>query len=87
MVVGANDWDPKTEGTPIPLDAVAFGVSAKYVSDLISQSDIEVTAAVFSEIPTIDGIISTDGINRQIVKVAQIPAAGTPVIWQIFVKG
>jgi len=76
-----------TEGTPIPLDATASGVSKEYVDDLVTASDIQVTSAVFGAMPTIQGRISIDGVSREIIRIKQMPAAGNPVAWVIFVKG
>lgn len=45
LVAGANKYDPMEEGTPILLNAVARGVSARYVDDLISSSDIMVVCS------------------------------------------
>lgn len=87
MVGGVNDWDAKTEGAPISISATVKGASSQYWSDLITQSDLEVTAAVFSQTPTIDGLISIDGSKKQIIKIEPIPAAGTTAAWRIFVKG
>lgn len=82
-----NDWEDPIDSTPITLDAVAKGPAFKYISDLITTSDIEITTAVFSEEPIITGKISIDGVNKEIISIAKIPAAGDPVAWKIFVKG
>lgn len=82
----ANEWESDTY-TETPFNGVATGVEQRYVSDLVSSSDIKITAAVFGVTPTSSGRIKIDGTERQIVQVQQIPAAGTPVSWIIFVKG
>lgn len=87
MVDGANEWDAKTEGAPIDISATVKGAVSQYWSELITQSDLEVTSAVFSQAPTMDGLISIDGSKKQIIQIDPIPAAGTPVAWRIFVKG
>lgn len=87
IVPPANDWDSPTEGTPITLDATAGGVSQKYLSNLITTSDIEISAAVFSIEPEMRGKIHIDGVERQIIAIQQLPAAGIPVAWKIWVKG
>jgi len=87
LVAGATEYDPMTEGTPIPLDATASGVSKEYVDDLVSASDIQVTSAVFGATPNMQGRITIDGVSREIIRIKQIPAAGDPVAWMIFVKG
>jgi len=45
LVPGATKYDPMTEGTPILLNAVARGVSAEHVDDLVSSSDLMVTCS------------------------------------------
>lgn len=50
LSAGVNEWDPKTAGTPVRLQATAKGVSEKYVSDLIMASDIEVTCGVMQTV-------------------------------------
>lgn len=87
MVNGANEWDAKAEGAPININATVKGAASKYWGDLITQSDLEVTSAVFSQAPTMNGLISIDGSKKQIIQIDPIPAAGTTVAWRIFVKG
>lgn len=87
LVAGATKYDPMTEGTPILLDATAMGVAKEYVDDLVSASDIQVTSAVFSTTPDMKGRITIDGDSREIIRIKQLPAAGDPVAWLIFVKG
>ena len=83
----SNDWEDPVAGTPITLDATANGVGKEYLSDLITTSDIEVTSSVFGQDPAIEGKISIDGVAKEVISVRQIPAAGLPVAWKIFVKG
>ena len=87
LVSGANDYDPKTDGTPVTLSATSMGVQTQYLTDLITSSDIQVTAAVFGAVPSNDGVITLDGVRRSVIKVEAIPATGTTVAWRIFVKG
>ncbi len=86
-VAPVNEWEDPVAGTPVTLDATANGVGKEYLSDLITTSDIEVTSAVFGQDPTIEGKVSIDGVAKEIISVRQIPAAGLPVAWKIFVKG
>jgi hypothetical protein len=77
-------YEPETEHT---VSGSAQGVEERYIKDgYISGSDIQLTASVFDVTPTIDGEILIQGKRRQIIEVQQIPAAGTPVAWRIFVK-
>lgn len=82
-----NDWETATAGAPVTLEAVARGPSQQYLSDLITTSDIQITASVFGQTPSQSGKITIDGVEKQIIKVQQKPAAGTPVCWMIWVKG
>lgn len=103
-----NPWDPSPGYNAYPLNAVASGVSQKYINDLITTSDIEITCAVASagwedSMTWLDhltwsddgtaldfsnsGRISIDGLEKQIIMVRKIPAAGTPVCYKIFAKG
>lgn len=88
---GASSGDPYNPqpGAPTiyPLDAVARGVEFKYIKEgFIAASDIQVTSAVFDVEPTQEGLIEIDGKQKQIISVQQLPAAGIPVSWIIFVK-
>lgn len=87
VIDGINDWDAKTEGAPIGISATVRGAASQYWSDLITQSDLEVTSAVFSQAPAMNGLISIDGSKKQIIQIDPIPAAGITVAWRIFVKG
>lgn len=87
VIAGANAWDAKTEGTPIPLDGVAVGVSSYYVNDLITSSDIMVTFSPFGGQVEQSGLMSLDGERKQIIKVQKNLAAGDVITWRVFVKG
>ena len=82
-----NEWEPKTDGTPLQMDATVQGAEAKYFSDLITQSDMQVTASVFDTVPVMDGYLTLGGARKEIIKIMPIPAVGTVVAWRIFVKG
>jgi hypothetical protein len=83
------EWNPvQGPSTVYPLDATVSGVSEKYIDGtLIVATDLEVTFSVFDDAPTTDGLIRIDGADRQIIKVMQIPAAGTVVAWKVIAKG
>ncbi len=75
---------PETEHT---VSGTASGVEEKYIKDgYISGSDIQMTLKVFSVSPSNSGEILVNGVRRQIIEVQQIPAAGTPVAWRLFVR-
>lgn len=82
-----NEWEPVTEGTPVPIDATATGVAKQYIDDLVTSSDTMLTIKPFGFAPAINGKITIDGNDRQIIRIKQIPAAGDPIVWQVFVKG
>lgn len=82
-----NGWEPVTESTPTPIDATATGVAKQYIDDLITASDTMLTIKPFGQSPAMNGKITIDGNDRQIIKIKQIPAAGEPIVWMVFVKG
>ncbi len=86
-VSAANPWEPVTDGTPVTLSAVASGVSKQYIDDLVLASDIQLTVKPFGQTPVADGNITIDGTAKQIVRIQQVPAAGDPIYWLIFVRG
>lgn len=84
---GANPWDPVVSNpVSYPVDATSMGVEQQYITDLITQSDIQLNVAVFDVAPNKDGIISIDGKEKQIIEIMKIPASGTTVSYKIFVK-
>lgn len=83
----ANEWEPVTEGTPISIDATATGVAKQYIDDLIAASDTMLTIKPFGQAPTMSGTITIDDNDRQIIRIKQIPAAGEPIVWMVFIKG
>lgn len=83
---GTSPFDGPATSTAVPFLGVARGVSQRYLTDLITASDIEITAAVFVPAPKINGTVTIDGTERQIISVKQVPAAGTPSIYKLFVK-
>ncbi len=84
---GTSPFDGPATATAVPFLGVARGVSKRYLTDLITAADIEITAAVFVPAPKINGTVTIDGTERQIISVMQVPAAGTPSIYKLFVKG
>ena len=82
-----TDWGAPTQGTPVSVNATVLGVSAKYISETISASDLEVTMGVISPAPTITGVITIDGLQREIIAIKPIPASGIPSVYKVFVKG
>jgi len=85
---GANPWDTPAPSSPILLPgATANGVSQEFLSEKVTTSDTEVTASVFGATPEVGGVVEIDGVERQVVEVKPVPAAGVVVVWKIFVKG
>lgn len=85
---GANPWDATQEvQQAYPVDATASGVETRYLSDLITQSDIQLNVAVFDVAPNKDAVMRLDGIEKQIISITKIPATGVTVSYRIFVKG
>lgn len=83
---------PDNPGTPteqtIPLDAVARGISFKYVKDGFAvASDIEVTCAVVDgATPTLNDFIMIGTQRHKIIQDISPPAAGTQVVWKFIVR-
>ena len=84
---GAQPWDAVTyTDTPVSGGTVK-GVSQRYVTDLVTSSDLHAILPVFGDEPTNAGRLVIDGLERQIISVQPSPAAGTVVCWHVFVKG
>lgn len=77
----ADNPGAPTEATPLKLDAVARGVSFKYVDGAnVVASDLQTTMAVRADMtPQITGFIIMDGKRYKIVQVINKPAAGVAV--------
>ncbi|AHJ10701.1 hypothetical protein P106B_18 [Rhizobium phage vB_RglS_P106B] len=90
IVPGAGPADDPGPSTPTPyaLDAVAKGVSFKFVKDgLALSTDLTVTAAVRSDlVPDMKGFIEIDGVRYKIVQDISTPAAGTRAVWKWIVR-
>jgi hypothetical protein len=74
--------------TAYDLDAVAKGVSYKFVKDSLALStDLTVTAAVQSGFtPNMRGLVEIDGVEYKIVQDISTPAAGTRAVWKWIVR-
>ena len=70
------------------LDAVAKGVSYKYVKDgLALSTDLTVTSAVRADVvPDMKGFIKIDGVRHKIMQDISTPGAGTRVVWKWIVR-
>lgn len=87
-IPGAEPWEPPVQTlTRLPMDAVAFGVTAYQTDEVVTLNDTMIKAAVFAVEPEVGGIVEVDGKQRQILRVKRIPDAGTVVAWEIYVKG
>ena len=86
--VTGPEWNPTVgEDMPHTLDATANGVSQQYIDGTsVLATDKEVTAAVFGVVPSTSGTLTIDGQTLQIVRVWQVPAAGTPAAWKIIAR-
>lgn len=74
--------------TTVALDAVASGVTFKYVRDGFAvATDIIVTAAIVDGItPTKNDFIEIDGVRHKIIEDISPPAAGSRVVWKFIVR-
>ena len=90
MVPGNGPADNTGAPTPIEYDlnAVAKGVSFKYVKDgLALSTDKTVTAAIVAGLtPDMSGYIKIDGVKHKIVQDISTPGAGTRVVWKWIVR-
>lgn len=90
LVPGSGPIDNPGPSTKVlhELDAVARGVSYKYVKDgLALSTDLTVTAAVLTGVtPSPKGFIRIDGIEYKIVQDISTPAAGTRAVWKWIVR-
>jgi hypothetical protein len=87
---GPNPWDPPVVGDPVEheLDGVAKGVSAEFVDGTtILATDIQITCSVPPVVPSIEtDAMTVDGKSVTLLRIDQIPAAGTPVAYRLFVR-
>lgn len=84
---GTNPWEPVTyTDTPV-IGGTVKGVSQRYVTDLVTTSDLHAILPIFGVTPTNAGRLVIDNVERQIISVQPSPAAGTVVSWHVFVKG
>ncbi|ESQ83251.1 hypothetical protein AEAC466_13445 [Asticcacaulis sp. AC466] len=77
-----------TEAQAWTLNATIKGVSQKFIDgDLVTASDLEVTAAAFADAPRVGDVLIVDGQARTVLSVSRVPAAGPVVAWTFVVKG
>lgn len=83
-----DEWNPvKGIASQYPVKGTVSGVSKEYVDDATVQaSDLMVSLAVFDVEPDMTGTMTIDGIDHQIIKIMQKPAAGTTVAWSLIVR-
>lgn len=77
-----------TPGTEHEIDATVRGVASKFVDGTtILSSDFQlVTPAGFGVVPVQAGTVEADGTTYTIVQIDPVPAAGTPVVYRIFLR-
>ena len=83
-----NAWDLPTETVAeTVLDAVARGVSSKYVDGVnILATDLQMTISAVDFTATAGMAIKIDGSAVTVLRVDAIPAMGTAVAWRVFVR-
>ena len=86
--VTGDAWNPTVgASTSHTLSGYSKGVSQKYIDGtFIVSTDIEITTAAFAVSPVSSGTLTVDGSSLQIIKIIQIPAAGTAVAWKFIVR-
>lgn len=90
----ATPWIPGEETVvAYPLDAIASAVTvdqanAKYIDGTtITTADIVLTCSVPPVVPAMTDTLTIDGAVRTIKKIVQVPSAGVPVLFKLFVQG
>lgn len=90
----ATPWIPGGETVvSYAVDAIASAVTvdqanAKYIDGTtITTADIVVTCAVPPVMPAMTDRLTVDGQARTIKKIVQVPSAGIPVMFKLFVSG
>lgn len=95
VVPGENEWDPPVNlpDEEYILQATAAAVTvdqanAKFIDGtVITTADLVVTSAVPPIVPEMTHRLTIDGVARTIKKIVQLPSAGVPVAFKIFVQG
>lgn len=85
---GPTDNPGNSSTTSYMLDAVAKGVSFKYIRQGFAViSDLEITAAVVDGVtPSEKDFIEIDSIKYKIIQMMNVPAAGTKIVWKFIVR-
>lgn len=86
--------DPETPWIPVvdtttdyTLKATVRGVSQNETGNLILESDEVVVSSADIITPILSDTITVDGKPRALKKIKPVPAAGTPVAFQLFIAG
>lgn len=81
------EWDPQPGEPQVDvIQAVAKGVSARYVDDLVSASDIQVPAVPFGFEADLSHKIRIGTKDHEIIRIKRIPASGIVTAWILFVR-
>lgn len=90
----ATPWIPgEATAVAYDLDAIASAVTvdqanAKFIDGTtITTADIVLTCSVPPVVPAMTDTLTVDGEVRMIKKIVQVPSAGVPVLFKIFVQG
>lgn len=86
----STPWIPgAATPTSYTLDATVRGVSGEFVDGTeILATDLQVTSAVPPVVPSIaTDTMTIDGRAVTILRIEQVPAAGTPVAYRFLVRG
>lgn len=74
--------------TEHPCKGVVSGVAEHFIRDgYINASDYMARLSVFDVEPTTAGKLRVDGVERQIIEVKRMPAAGVVVAWLVILRG
>ncbi len=74
--------------TPFKIDAVARGVSFKYIDNKsVVATDLQITMGADTRFtPNERGFALIDGVRVKVIQVIRKPAAGTVIAWTIIVR-
>ena len=84
----ATPWIPVVDTTTdFTLKATVRGVSQNETGNLILETDEVVVSSADIVTPILSDTITVDGKPRALKKIRPVPAAGTPVAFNIFIAG
>ena len=85
--IGPADNPGASQEVPYILDAVAKGVSFRYIDHTnILATDLQITMPGAGVVPLPNGFMMVDGVRHKIIQIIPKPAAGTPVAFSVIIR-